>query len=296
VKSFGYAAPSRQLQGCPRPPFPGRDHSWCRFKGPCGSGLDRPVLASSYTAQLQHWPLSPITKRKTENSWKGGLLIQGAVLSGQDPSIVTELVINSLKHAFPGPRDQERADLLTGLALHRHLAIPADPDQFGETARIVLVALVHPPRKRSMGMAGVDADDGQADPPQFVPEPARHGTGLEADALGLRRLLRQQRGQGARIRLRPPLENWVSAFVHHTDRCLLLRHVQPNILFNGEFSSARVSRSVCSRLAFRTIGSNYVIVCGFRTFAAPVTNDGNEQETAVERAALNRQDVQNSTV
>lgn len=46
-----------------------------------------------------------------------------------------------------------------------------------------------------IGMTRFDADDGQSDALQFVPELALQGTGLEADALGLRHLLRQQRGQ-----------------------------------------------------------------------------------------------------
>jgi hypothetical protein len=56
------------------------------------------------------------------------------------------------------PGDQKRSGLLAVLALNRDLTILPNPDQFGETALVVLVALVHPYRQRGMGVARVDAD------------------------------------------------------------------------------------------------------------------------------------------
>lgn len=48
--------------------------------------------------------------------------------------------------------------MLAGLALYRDLSISADPDQFSESASVILVALVYPHRERGMGVAGVDTN------------------------------------------------------------------------------------------------------------------------------------------
>src|ERR1700733_9558508 len=49
-------------------------------------------------------------------------------------------------------RDKDGADPLAFLALDLHLSIPADPNQFGQTPGVVLVAFVHADRQRRMRM------------------------------------------------------------------------------------------------------------------------------------------------
>jgi len=123
-------------------------------------------------------------------------------------------------HAGPHrarPREQQRSGLSARRALHGNLPIPPDPDQMGETARSGLVAPGHPHRTRGMGVAGVDADHRQADPPERVPQPARHGPGLDADASGPRCLLARQRCQGAGIGGHATLMDGPARLIHDTD-------------------------------------------------------------------------------
>ena len=129
------------------------------------------------------------------------------------------------------PGDQERPDLLAGLAFDRDLAIPADPDQFGEAARVVLVALVHPHRERGMGMAGIDADHRKADPPEFVPEPARHGAGLEADALGIRCALPNSSVSAPGSDLASPSIDGAARLVDNTDEVSFCDTSSPTYCF-----------------------------------------------------------------
>ena len=97
--------------------------------------------------------------------------------------------------------------LLALLALDLYLAIPTDPDQLGETVRIVLIALVHANRQRRMRMTCIDAHDRKTDPPELVPKPARHRAGLKSNAFRMRRSLTKQFGQGAQVGLHPSFVN-----------------------------------------------------------------------------------------
>ena len=53
-----------------------------------------------------------------------------------------------------------------------------------------------------MSMARIDAHDRQIDPPELVPEPARHRPSLEADPFRPRCIFAQHACQCTRIRLR----------------------------------------------------------------------------------------------
>src|SRR5690606_10206122 len=74
---------------------------------------------------------------------------------------------------------------LAFFTLDGNLPIPADPDEFRQTASIILVALVHANGQGRMGVTRIDADHGQTGALEFMPEPTRHGARLEADAFGI---------------------------------------------------------------------------------------------------------------
>lgn len=119
------------------------------------------------------------------------------------------------------------------VALDANRAIPADPDQLGKTARIVGVALVHPNGQHRMRVAGVNADDRQADTLEFVPQPTRHRARFEANQLRYRRSLGDHPRKCARIRRDLALEQNFPVLVEDTYRRLFLRHVQSDILLHG---------------------------------------------------------------
>jgi len=97
----------------------------------------------------------------------------------------------------PRPLHEHRARRLALGALD--LAIPADLDQLSQAACIVLLALVHPNRHCRLRMAGVDTDDGQPNPLEFMPKPAGHGACLKANPLGMGCSLAKQLGQSTWI-------------------------------------------------------------------------------------------------
>lgn len=76
------------------------------------------------------------------------------------------------------------------------LAILTNPDQFGETFRIIPIALVHTHRESCVRVTSIDADHRKIDPPELVPKPARHCSGLKADALCMRCSLAKKLSQG----------------------------------------------------------------------------------------------------
>jgi hypothetical protein len=71
-----------------------------------------------------------------------------------------------------------------------------------------------------MSVPSIDADYRQADTLELVPEPTRHGTGLEADALRVRRSLADRPGECARIRGDLALEQHLAVLVHNGKRKL----------------------------------------------------------------------------
>jgi hypothetical protein len=118
------------------------------------------------------------------------------------------LVLDISAHGHePGSRDEYRADPLALLAFNFDFTIPTDPHQFSETSRIVLIALVHTHRQGGVCMPRINANDRKLDPPKFVPKPARHRTGLKANALRQWRMFTKQPSQIAGIRLSLSLED-----------------------------------------------------------------------------------------
>jgi hypothetical protein len=58
---------------------------------------------------------------------------------------------------------------VSGQFAYAALKLSGDRAREDQTARIVFIALVHPDRERGVGVAGVDADDGKANPLEFMP-------------------------------------------------------------------------------------------------------------------------------
>src|SRR5829696_426281 len=56
---------------------------------------------------------------------------------------------------------------------------PAHARHLGEAARVVAVRLAHAHRQGRLGVASVEAQNGELECVQFVPEPVREGTRLE---------------------------------------------------------------------------------------------------------------------
>jgi hypothetical protein len=112
-----------------------------------------------------------------------------------------------------------------------------------------------------MGVAGVDADYRQANPPELVPEPTRHGTGLETDAFGLRCSLAQQRRQGTGVGCHAALPDGPAGLIHDADRRFPLRHVQPDILFHCDILDWGVIPAIVAMPpVMGSAGSNYLSV------------------------------------
>lgn len=81
-------------------------------------------------------------------------------------------------------------------------------------------------------MSRIHTDNWQLDTPRFMPEPTCHRAGLKADAFGVGRTLMKKFGQGSRMGLGIPFEETPTRLVDNSNRCLLLRDVQSDILFH----------------------------------------------------------------
>ena len=95
---------------------------------------------------------------------------------------------------------------------------------------IVGVGLVDLQRQCRLGVARIDADHRQALGLQTVIEPGRQLTGLEADALCMRRVLLQRFGDRIRCRGDFAAPDHLVVLVDHRDRCLGQRHIEADIL------------------------------------------------------------------
>src|SRR3954447_4387877 len=118
-------------------------------------------------------------------------------------------------------------------ALDYHLAVPACAYDLRQTAGIVAVGLVQLQGERRLGVPSVEADHGQAQLPQLVPVPSRQGTALQTDAHRLRRPRADSRGDRLRGGGALAFPDHLTAAVDDADRGLLLRDVQPDILFHA---------------------------------------------------------------
>jgi hypothetical protein len=105
------------------------------------NGSQRVILEQ----QFEHVLAEARTDRPTEKQ---------AVFLEHAPYLVLEISADADE---PGTRNQDRADGLALLAFDTDFAVPADPDEFGEAARIILVALFDPDRQSGVGMARVVA-------------------------------------------------------------------------------------------------------------------------------------------
>ncbi len=114
-------------------------------------------------------------------------------------------------------------------------------------------------------MPSVDADHGEINPAEFMPQPTGHCPSLKADALGMRRMFAKQAGQSARIRFNLSLEYYLSALADHAHRSFPLRDVQPDILLHDSSSeSFDCESSTITELSCATsVDRNYVIVFKF---------------------------------
>src|SRR4026209_2991878 len=64
--------------------------------------------------------------------------------------------------------NKDTSDLLALFTLDLYLAIPTHPDEFGETFRIILIALVNANRQSSMRVTSINADHRKIDPSELV--------------------------------------------------------------------------------------------------------------------------------
>lgn len=127
------------------------------------------------------------------------------------------------------PGDQDRPDGLAFLALDADFQMPANANEFGKPAGVVLIALVHSRRQRGIGVPCVDTRDRQTNAPKLAPDPARHRACLKTNTLSERRSLAKQRCQGAGLRPRLALERDLARVINDAHRSLTLRHVQSDI-------------------------------------------------------------------
>ncbi len=118
--------------------------------------------------------------------------------------------------------DKDGADELARFAPDLDFSIPSDPDQLSQAAGVVRVGLVESHRQSRMGMTGVDTYDRQIEPLELMPQPARHGACLKANAQSRWRALPDQSCKRARIRRRPPFEQDPAVVVQNANAGLLL--------------------------------------------------------------------------
>jgi hypothetical protein len=84
--------------------------------------------------------------------------------------------------------DEESLDRVTVEVFDAHLLIPPTLHDAGDTYGIVAVALVDLHLQNSLGVPGVDADDGQSQLIQLGPQPCRRCSGFESDPRNMRRI------------------------------------------------------------------------------------------------------------
>lgn len=105
-----------------------------------------------------------IAKLQFDRAWQ-----QQAVFLDQTADLVLDITTNGHE---PRSRDEYRADLLT-FRLSSLLTLTSryqpTPHQFGQTSRIILIALVHAYGQSRVGMSHIDANHRKIDPTKFMP-------------------------------------------------------------------------------------------------------------------------------
>ena len=137
-------------------------------------------------------------------------------------------------------------------ALDRHLAVPARAHDLRQAAGIVAVGLVQLQGERRLDVPSIKADHGQAQLPQLVPVPGRQGTALQTDAHRLGRPRADGRSDCLRGGGALAFPDHLAAAIDDTDRGLLLRDVQSDILFHA--SSPQRVRAIRPRLQLEGTG------------------------------------------
>jgi hypothetical protein len=106
----------------------------------------------------------------------------------QPPHLIFDIASNVDEF---GARREQGTNFAALHALDLRFAIPAHARQFGQAARIIAVGLVDPHRKCRPGMTSIDAQNGEAQRFQFMPQPVRQRARLEDDPAPLRRRRRK---------------------------------------------------------------------------------------------------------
>jgi hypothetical protein len=96
------------------------------------------------------------------------------------------------------------------------------------------IGLVPLQRRGGPGMPRVQADHGQAELLQRVVQPGRERAGLQPNALEVGGMAPKRCGQGFRLARALATPDRLARPVHHVDRGLLVRHVEPSIVRHGD--------------------------------------------------------------
>ena len=132
-----------------------------------------------------------------------------------------------------GAGDQEQTQRAGVHALDRDLAIPARAYDLGEAERVIGVGLFELKFERGLGVAGVEADHGQAHPAQAVGEPVGELPRLQADPHEGRGVLVQRVPDRLRSGSALAAPEHGAPFVDDTDGGGAERHVKAGVVLLG---------------------------------------------------------------
>src|ERR1700704_5053404 len=130
------------------------------------------------------------------------------------------------------PARQQRLDRVTIEILDANLLEPAGLHDAGDAGRIIAVTLIDLHLKHRLGMARIDTDHRQAKSLELGPQPRGRRPCLKTDPYRARRFRPHKRSDRIRVGINYALSHDRSRPAHHTDRCLLQRHVQSNTVIH----------------------------------------------------------------
>src|SRR5262249_895401 len=107
------------------------------------------------------------------------------------------------------------------------------------TGRIVAITLIDLHLEHRLGMARIDTDHRQAEPLELGPQPRGRRSCLQTHPYSPSPLRPPKRSDRIRVGINHAFSHDGSRPAHHTDRCLLQRHVQSDIMFHRSSPSLR---------------------------------------------------------